>query len=144
MLTQEELLGEANRIIKEFQKYTKDFQVRGLLTSSLLGWKRKKTSQSVNPWYKIVDSFYHGTYGRCVRFSVVTTENESYRILLHQTGLSVLNDSSHFESFEQFFNSKSPNYRNGYSTGAHRNFHSYIYVGGKFWADIGHWPVIIR
>ena len=34
MLTQEELLGEANRIIKEFQKYTKDFQVRGLLLSA--------------------------------------------------------------------------------------------------------------
>merc|ERR1712131_508519 len=89
MLTQEELLEEANRIIKEFQKYTKDFQ--------------------------IVDSFYHGTYGRCVRFSVVTTECESYRVLFHQTGLSVLNDSSHFESFEQFFNSKSPNYRNSFS-----------------------------
>ena len=29
MLTQEELIEEANRIIQEFQKYTKDFQVRG-------------------------------------------------------------------------------------------------------------------
>ena len=38
MLTQEELLKEANRIIKEFGKYTKQFE--------------------------IVDSFYHGTYGR--------------------------------------------------------------------------------
>jgi len=69
----------------------------------------------MDPWFKIVDSFYHGTYGRCVRFSVVTTEGESYRVLFHQTGLSVLNDSSHFESFEQFFNSKSPNYRNSFS-----------------------------
>ena len=75
---------------------------------------------------KIVDSFYHGTYGRCVRFSVVTTEGESYRVLFHQTGLSVLNDSSHFESFEQFFNSKSPNYRNDYQ------FFFQICVGGRF------------
>merc|ERR1712131_434222 len=86
MLTQEELLEEANRIIKEFKKYTKDFQ--------------------------IVDSFYHGTYGRCVRFSVVTTENESYRVLLHQTWLSVLIDSSHFDPSCHFCNSKSPHCRN--------------------------------
>ena len=36
MLTQEELLEEANRIIKEFQKYTKDFQVRDTLSDALL------------------------------------------------------------------------------------------------------------
>jgi len=110
MLTQEELIEEANRIIQEFQKYTKDFQVRGHTCTP------KDTLYVVlrGSLVKIVDSFYHGTYGRCVRFSVVTTEGESYRVLFHQTGLSVLNDSSHFESFEQFFNSKSPNYRNDY------------------------------
>ena len=113
MLTQEELIEEANRIIQEFQKYTKDFQVRGhtCTPKDTLDILRLVLRGSL---VKIVDSFYHGTYGRCVRFSVVTTEGESYRVLFHQTGLSVLNDSSHFESFEQFFNSKSPNYRNDY------------------------------
>ena len=44
MLSQEELLEEANRIIQEFQKYTKDFQVRdhkfsdGYLTVSHTPW----------------------------------------------------------------------------------------------------------
>ena len=112
MLTQEELLEEANRIIQEFQKYTKDFQVRGDQFSD--GYLTVSQNSLRGSLVKIVDSFYHGTYGRCVRFSVVTTEGESYRVLFHQTGLSVLNDSSHFESFEQFFNSKSPNYRNDY------------------------------
>ena len=112
MLTQEELLEEANRIIQEFQKYTKDFQVRGHKFSD--GYPTVSHNSLRGSLVKIVDSFYHGTYGRCVRFSVVTTEGESYRVLFHQTGLSVLNDSSHFESFEQFFNSKSPNYRNDY------------------------------
>lgn len=89
MLTEEELLAEGNRIIREFGKYSKKIE--------------------------IVDSFYHGTYGRCIRFALVTTEGDCYRVLFHRSGLSVLNDSTHFESFEQFFDSKSPNYRNQFS-----------------------------
>ena len=45
MLTQEELLEEANRIIQEFHKYTKDFQVRGHLFSD--GYL---VTYSVDPW----------------------------------------------------------------------------------------------
>ena len=48
MLTQEELLEEANRIIQEFQKYTKDFQVRG--HQIILGRIPYCVTYSVDPW----------------------------------------------------------------------------------------------
>lgn len=48
-----------------------------------------------------------------IRFEIEVLEGDIYRVLFHQTGITVLNDSTHFESFDQFFDSKSPEYRNG-------------------------------
>ena len=85
MITDEQLTAEANRIITEFERYTNGI--------------------------KLVDTFYHGTFGRCLRFELKILEGETFRILFHQTGLTILNNSTSYESFEQFFNSNSEAYR---------------------------------
>merc|ERR1712037_76080 len=85
MITEEEIQKEGDRIIAEFGEYTHEFSLK--------------------------DSFYHGKFGRCLRFYVKTLENEEYRLLFHRHGVSCLTNSTNFESFEQFFNAFSPAYR---------------------------------
>jgi len=48
MYSDDELLEEGNRIIAEFSGFTKKFE--------------------------IIESFYHGTFGRCLRFEIQTFE----------------------------------------------------------------------
>merc|ERR1712242_684951 len=90
MITENEIIAEGNRIKSEFSRFSKQITIK--------------------------ESFYHGTYGRCIRFEIEVLEGDIYRILFHQTGITVLNDSTHFESFDQFFDSKSPEYRKQFST----------------------------
>jgi len=85
MITEQEIEEEGNRIRNEFGQFTKQITIK--------------------------ESFYHGTYGRCIRFEVQVLEGDIYRVLFHQSGLTVLNDSTSFESFDEFFDSKSPQYR---------------------------------
>lgn len=89
MYSDEELVKEGERIVQEFRPYSKLFVLK--------------------------ESFYHGTYGRCLRFSVETLEGISFRILFHRTGLTSLTTSEDFENFEQFFNEKSPAFREEFS-----------------------------
>ena len=49
-----------------------------------------------------------------LRFEVVILEGETFRILFHRTGLTILNNSTSYESFEQFFNSNSEAYRQNF------------------------------
>lgn len=89
MYTDEQLIEEGNRLIVEFGRFAANFE--------------------------LIESFYHGTFGRCLRFRVQTIEEEDYRILFHRTGLTCLNTNESFESFEQFFNTKSGAYRAAFS-----------------------------
>ncbi|CAG5099060.1 Oidioi.mRNA.OKI2018_I69.XSR.g16213.t1.cds [Oikopleura dioica] len=85
MITEEEIIKEGERIIAEFGEYAREFSLK--------------------------DSFYHGKFGRCLRFYVKTLEEQEYRLLFHRNGVLCLTNSMHFESFEQFFNSLSPAFR---------------------------------
>ena len=46
-----------------------------------------------------------------IRFEIQVLEGDVFRVLFHRNGITVLNDSTDFESFDQFFDSKSPEYR---------------------------------
>merc|ERR1711953_130090 len=93
MITEEEIKREGDRIIAEFGEYADEFTLK--------------------------DSFYHGKFGRCLRFYIKTLENEEYRVLFHRHGVSCLTNSTQFESFEQFFNTFSPAYRDLFTQNLH-------------------------
>lgn len=62
------------------------------------------------------ESFYHGTFGRCLKFRVQTLEGSEFELLLHRSGLTAIGRIlENFESFEQFFNSKSSAFRHEFS-----------------------------